>query len=145
VGNSKIKSVVKALKDEHKRIDVFLEDCVSHLKRNSNEVDRLFERFVWNLKKHFYMEEKTMFVECESDYIKDELEELKEDHEEILKVVERIEKKESKEIYLDFSFLKRILSKHAKREEDLLYEELERSLNQKQKEKVLEQSKELVK
>ena len=126
---------------EHERLDKELRD----VENSSDDIENLFNKFKWNLEKHFFIEEKAIFTMCndmEGEIVSDIFDLIRE-HAEILNLVMEIEKiiQNTKP---NFFILKKSLIKHRKAEDETFYPKLDESLTSFQKKELIERIKEIV-
>ncbi|MFA5020245.1 MAG: hemerythrin domain-containing protein [Candidatus Pacearchaeota archaeon] len=130
--------------EEHGRIDSMLSEFEGSL--NSKNAEEIFNRFKWNLEKHFFIEERAIFAmhnntnECEiSDTFK-----LMQEHGEILALLKTIESKIKSNSIEDISNLKNVLKKHVEFENIYFYPNLEKNLNEQQKKEIVDRVEEII-
>ena len=98
------------------------------------ELMRVFDDFKWDLEKHFFMEEKAIFIFWDSKDENDIMFDLMKEHEDILKRVKEVEQelKDGKEV--DFFALQTMIIDHKDKEESEFYPKLDEDLTDEQKE-----------
>jgi hypothetical protein len=134
------KNISKIMSEEHKKLDRLLEE----FEKNLEDVEK-FNKFKWNMEKHFNIEEKVVF-DVYSRVREEEIPaifDLMEEHKEILRLITDIEEDIEKEKIKDISLLKEVLERHRKFEEEDFYPELDLDLDKEQKQEIIEKSKTL--
>lgn len=131
---------IKSLMDkEHCRIAGFLE----HADTNGEA----FNKFKWNLEKHFFVEEKAIFImnrDMNGEEVADIFELMKQ-HGEIMEMIKVVEKKIENGEEANFSELKDMINKHRNFEDSTFYPKLDGILNLQQKQEIMERVMEIVK
>ncbi len=130
---------------DHLKISNLLED-VSNIDEDDFEtvIDK-FNKFKWELQKHFFTEERAIFVfyrkpDIEINLIPDLLWE----HDKILNKLDEVEKKLYEKKKIDFSGFKQMLLKHKNNEEEILYPKLDEGLDESKKEIIVSRIKSVV-
>ncbi|MHA1756031.1 MAG: hemerythrin domain-containing protein [Promethearchaeota archaeon] len=126
--NFQIKEIMKK---HHLQLINFLERFKKIKDDNSLARKVSFDLFKWELEKHFFTEERAIFLfyhpEKESD--KEEITQLLKEHEIILeKLDELYEKVESNELF-NFQELEDLLLKHKEQEDNFIYPKLDEILD----------------
>jgi iron-sulfur cluster repair protein YtfE (RIC family) len=118
-----------------------LEGILNRFVKSRNEVEvypKVFNKFKWELEKHFFIEEKAIFTliysaDQETNDMKDEL--LKE-HRTILKNLKEIEGCLQDNIDTDLTGLKTLLIEHRDFEDESFYPKLEEELDEERKKEI---------
>ena len=130
---------IKSLMDrEHKILGEFLEQAD---KSREN-----FNKFKWNLEKHFFVEEKAIFImnrDMNGEEISDIFELMKE-HGEIMKLMKDMEANLGNEEKIDISAIKENLIKHRDFEDVVFYPKLDEILSLEQKQEIMERAREII-
>ena len=128
---------------EHKRIEKILQEFENSLGSGYVEETKRLEILEWNLKKHFFMEEKIIFSIYTLENKQHNNQNLLDEHQEILNLVEDIKqhKPNKREIIEE---LKNILKAHVIFEDNTFYPELEQGLSQTEKQDVVERVKAII-
>jgi hemerythrin-like domain-containing protein len=118
-----------------------LEGILNRFVKSRNEVEvfpKVFNKFKWELEKHFFIEEKAIFTliysgDKECNEMKDEL--LRE-HRTILKDLKSIEESLNSNIDTDLSEFKQSLIEHRDFEDESFYPVLEQELDEERKKEI---------
>ena len=131
---------------DHKRIMEYLKDVENNLGRDFGFLSNSFNTFQWNLEKHFFVEEKAIFIfyypnepDKEFNYFLD----LMDQHTEILENIEKLRKKLQGREPFDLYKLKKLLVKHKTFEEKNIYPFLDRELDGHVKRVIIDRIKEI--
>lgn len=141
------KSITVIMLKEHTKINNFLEDFEKSIKNNSKNYEKDFNKFKWNLEKHFFIEEKvifTIFNSANEDESEDILNLLRE-HKDILFIIENIEENSYNNIEEEALNLKKILKNHTSFENEIFYPRLDDELNETQKCLIIKRCEEIIK
>ncbi len=130
------KTIPEIMLRDHARIHNLLSEIDFNLQNNKNieESYHLFIRLKWTVEKHFFVEEKVIFT----IYASSELEELQnfdnliKEHREVLFLLKKIDDNFQNSHEL-FQKTKKLLSEHAKFEDEIFYPRLEEELTKEQK------------
>ena len=139
-------SITTLMLQEHGKIKNFLQDFEKSIKNNTNNCEKNFNKFKWNLEKHFFIEEKvifTIFNSANEEESEDILNLLKE-HKKILFLIESIEENSFKNAEQEVSELSQILTNHANFENEIFYPKLDDELNENQKCLIIERCNEII-
>lgn len=125
------------LKD-HRKIDNLLSDFGRELPNDFEEAKIRFSEFVWALQKHFFLEEKAIFVIGERLVGEEVVNvfELMKEHGDILELVKNIEVGLGTGVNVDISSLRTLILKHSSFEDKHFYPELDDSLDPETKEQI---------
>ena len=130
--------IVKLLNDVEKVIDQE-RDLVSTMK--------VFDKFDWELEKHFFTEEKAIFTSYEPENVTtgyEMLPELIKEHNEILNNLRVMRRNIKKQRPFDFHSFKVILMKHKKFEEKEVYPKLDQELDTSEKKVIIQRINEVL-
>lgn len=140
----KIKELM--LKD-HERIKKILVGFEQLVRDNPREAKGNFNKFKWNLEKHFFVEEKAVFII--SDSIEgqevDEIFELLQEHGRIIELLNELEDSLDEGDPGNIKELGDTLRRHAHYEDITFYPKLESSLNEDQRKEICDRIKEIIK
>ena len=120
-----------------------LEGLLNKFIKKQHEVEvfpKDFNKFKWELEKHFFIEEKAIFTLIYSDDI--DVHEMKDDllhdHRSILKELDKIENSLKNNLNIDFSKFQKSLVKHRNFEDEVFYPKLEEELDDERKKKIID-------
>jgi hemerythrin-like domain-containing protein len=137
------KEIFKIMIQEHEVIESLLNDFKRLSTEDASEARKVFHAFVWNVEKHMFLEEKILYnVYSVWEKNIEGMFEILEEHGEILALMKKI-----KNSYTDENnilALKELLRDHFVLEETVLYPNLEKVLNDKQKEALIERAQEII-
>jgi len=119
-----MKSLTEVMKKEHKKIDEMIEEFELNRTKGS------FDKFKWNLEKHFFVEEKVIFSVSNSGGSEEDNFRILRDHQDILGQVKRIEDALVSGEDFDVGDLKAALVVHAKFEDEDFYPRLDEELSE---------------
>jgi len=131
---------------EHERINDMLDDFQREVDIGLHDAGFLFNKFKWNLEKHFFVEEKAIYTIYESlmgEQISD-IFHLMQEHGEVMEMVKAIEEKLRNGLKPEVFKLKEILIKHRKFEDDFFYPKLDEALDDVHRQEVIEKVKEVI-
>lgn len=131
---------------EHGRINEFLEEFSNCHKDDLNKFREIFNRFKWNLEKHFFLEEKAIFniLEITDGAEVSDVFDLMQEHGEILEETKKVEKTLSKNCCPNMTELIEKLNKHAEFEDNFFYPKLDDILSSQQKEEIIKRAEEII-
>ena len=139
-------SIDQLMVEEHRKIKLILEEFEREVNINIPKAKGLFNKFKWNLEKHFFVEEKAIFGIM--DKVKDreisDIFDLMAEHGSILELVKNIEDGLEKGVMPNVVGLKLILIRHANFEDATLYPELDRDLSEEYKREIVERIREVI-
>lgn len=134
--------------EDHGKINILLDYFLKQVEKNFNNYDEVFSRFnqfKWALEKHFFVEEKVIFsVYSLDDENEEDIFNLLKDHKDILWIINRIEEDLEDNIKPKIRSLKENLRRHIMFENNKFYPLLDEMLDEKQKQLILNRSKEVV-
>jgi hypothetical protein len=131
---------------DHNRLMEYLKDIENNLASDFGFLSNSFNTFQWNLEKHFFVEEKAIFIsynpdEPDKDY--KFFSDLMDQHTEILTIIESLRKKLQKREPFDLNELKKLLVKHKTFEEKNIYPVLDQEIDDCTKQVIIERIKEI--
>jgi|TARA_Y100000310_G_scaffold320303_1_gene376625 iron-sulfur cluster repair protein YtfE (RIC family) len=131
---------------EHKRVKEVLDEFEKELDENFEKCREIFSKFKWGLEKHFFIEEKVIFVisqKIRNEEVSD-IFNLMQEHGEIIEVIKGIEDKLSENIKPNLDELKDLLIKHCMSEEEVFYDKLDQTLSPELKKEISEKINEVI-
>lgn len=130
---------------EHRKMDNLLSDFGREIARDFEESKIRFSEFVWCLQKHFFLEEKAIFVMGDKLIGEDVVNvfELMKEHGEIMELVKNIEEGINTGVKVDISSLRTLILKHAAFEDKYFYPELDETLDIETKEQIISKIKQM--
>jgi hypothetical protein len=143
VSNELLNVMVK----DHNRLMNYLEDVKDNLESDFEVLLKKFNTFEWNLEKHFFVEERAIFIAYNPDYIEDGHQlftNLSKQHTNILEKVEFIRKRLRSGKSVDVSDLKEMLLKHKTYEEKNVYPVLDVEISEGEKRFMIERINDLI-
>jgi len=135
-------SIIKIMDKDHKRI----KELLGLFEIDSNNLQKAlesFNRFKWNLEKHFFIEEKVIFNVTLEDEDQD-LSTILNEHSEILNLMSIIEEELMDNKKPDISEMKKLLLSHARFENYIFYPKLDETLNEEQKQEIIDRIKDII-
>ena len=117
---------------DHYRLMEYLSDVENNLGRDSTVLSNAFNRFQWNIEKHFFTEEKAIFIsynpdDPDKDYTN--FSELMDQHTMILDEIQTLREKLQEGIGFDVTTLKTLLMEHKTFEEESIYSMLDQEID----------------
>lgn len=137
--------ISELMRKEHRKIDNLLSDFGGELAKNFDEAKIRFSEFVWALQKHFFLEEKAIFVIGEK-LVGEEVAnvfELMKEHGEIMDLVKNVELGLDTEVKVDVSSLRTLILKHAAFEDKYFYPSLDETLDEESRRQIIEKIKQM--
>jgi hemerythrin-like domain-containing protein len=133
---------------EHARILKFLKRFEEHITplQNLPAAKKMFQKFKWNLEKHFFLEEKSIFMiynDMQGQEVSDIFDLMKE-HGTIMAFVKNIENSLMENVSPDLRTLRNILIMHARFEDRVFYPRLDDELSLEQKKEIAERVKDIM-
>lgn len=124
-------SITHIMNKDHKKIKELLILFEDEANKNSEKTMEIFQRFKWNLEKHFFVEEKVIFnsYELESEEENEDISRILNEHIQILNLMEKIGDLFPNLEISDISEMKRILLSHAKFEDEVFYPKLDETID----------------
>lgn len=138
--------ISEVMKKEHE----FIDEIIIDIEKNINEakkVKRIFQKFKWNLEKHFFIEEKVIFTVYSKnlgDDTSSDIETLLKEHKDIFWLIGKAESLINRNEKPDLSELKKILHAHANFEDEVFYPKLDEEMTDEQKDLIIKRAKEVV-
>jgi hypothetical protein len=128
-------AISQLMKEEHKKINEMLQDFEKSETKDYKESKNLFEKFKWNLDKHFFIEEKVIFhiYNLSSEEENFDIINLLKDHKDIMWLISKVEESLNKNIKPEVIELKKLLIAHAALEDQIFYPRLDKELNEEEK------------
>ncbi|MFX0103079.1 MAG: hemerythrin domain-containing protein [Candidatus Hodarchaeota archaeon] len=125
---------------DHAKITRLLEELKGISPNNDTLLLSLLNSFKWELEKHFFTEEKAIFVfyQPESQEEQEATREILEQHDKIFKELTKVEERIREKKLVDIQVFKRILLKHKNHEEEVFYPRLDEQLDEKTKEMIFQ-------
>ena len=136
---SKKNTIPKIMKKHHYK----LEGLLNRIKKSSNEyevIPKVFNKFKWELRKHFVTEEKAIFtlIYKEDQEIHEMKDELLKEHRIILKELDKIEEDFNNSEKVNLTDFRNLLIKHRNFEDDTFYPKLDEELDEVKKKEIIE-------
>jgi len=139
-------AILDLMVKDHDRLMEYLKDVENNLGRDFGFLSNSFNTFQWNLEKHFFVEEKAIFISYNPDdpdkeynYFSD----LMGQHTEILEKIESLRKKLQEREPFDLNELKKLLVKHKTFEEKSIYPVLDQEIDEGEKRFIIDRIKEI--
>jgi len=138
-------SILGLMVRDHISIDLSLKMFKENLKKDFNEMSEAFEEFKWEIKKHFFAEEKGIFdsYNNKDQEIISMIKHIMEEHDQIIEMLNDIESELSIKDDIEITGLAQMLEDHRKFEEESLYPKLDASLSENQKEEIIKKINEI--
>jgi hemerythrin-like domain-containing protein len=135
------KTISQIMSEEHKKLN----ELLNEFEKDLTDLEK-FNKFKWNIEKHFNIEEKAVFEVYNRVREEDipEIFDLIEEHKEILRLITDLEDDVKKEKIGDIENLRHVLERHRKFEEEDFYPELDKDLGEEEQQEIREKSKNLV-
>jgi hemerythrin superfamily protein len=131
---------------DHARLLDYLKDVESHLGDDFGFLSNSFNRFEWNLEKHFFVEERAIFTWYNPDEIDESYDvflDLSKQHTLILEKVEMLRKKLQHREPFSLNELKKLLVQHKTFEENNIYPVLDQKIAEGEKRFIIERIKDI--
>ncbi len=125
---------------DHAKVEEIIVELIKNLNKGFKTRLDSFNKFKWNIEKHFFVEEKCIFSQCHNLNEAD-LTAISNDilnHKEILSMISQIEDDIIQKKKPDIEELKKALAEHKKYENEFLYPLLDNELSLNQKELITE-------
>ena len=131
---------------DHNRLMEYLRDVEKNLSHDFGFLSNSFNTFQWNLEKHFFVEERAIFIsynpnDPDREYKFSSV--LMDQHAEILEMIESLRKKLEKREPFDLNQLKKSLVKHKTFEEKSIYPVIDQEINEGEKRYIIDRIKEI--
>ena len=135
----KVETIPKIMRKHHSQLDGILTKLQRH-HENIDESKKNFNKFKWELKKHFLLEEKAIFIFIyqEDDEIYKMKNDILNDHRIILKELDKVEAELNNDQVINLLGLRDQLIKHRTFEDDSFYPKLEEELDDDKKKEILD-------
>jgi hypothetical protein len=133
-------TISEIMMKHHYKIDKILKFFTSELKEDKTVNVKAFNRFRWELEKHFFLEEKAIF-QMNYSFCQDTSQmcaQLKSEHDQIIEQLDEIDTIIKLNKSLDFSRLKDMIIEHKKFENKEFYPRLDEELSEDRKEMIIE-------
>lgn len=132
---------------DHQKIGNLLANLNNGLNQDHQKVLELFHEFIWNLEKHFFIEERIVLTEYNPPDEKNSeaVSNLLREHDLMLKLSKKLEEDLIKHKKIDISPLQKTLLKHKDYENEVLYPMLDLELNKLQKNTIVQKVKDYYK
>lgn len=143
----KSNQLLNVMVKDHNRLMNYLGDVKDNLESDFEVLLKRFNTFEWNLEKHFFVEERAIFIAYNPDYIEDGHQlftNLSKQHTNILEKVEFIRKMLRSGKSIDVSDLEEMLLKHKTYEEKNVYPVLDVEISEGEKEFMIERINDLL-
>jgi hemerythrin superfamily protein len=131
---------------EHSMLNAVLGSFERNLEINKERAKENFDKFKWNLEKHFFVEEKAIFDvsgNLESEEISD-IFDLMQEHSKIMIELKDIEKNLNSGKTVDVTAFKKNLLEHAKFEDEIFYPKLDEKLSLEKRKEIVSRAKEII-
>ena len=139
-------AILDLMVKDHKILLDYLKDVEYNLGRDFGFLSNSFNSFQWNLEKHFFVEERAIFVtynpdnpDKEYDYFSD----LMNQHTKILEKIESLRNKLQKREPFDLNELKKLLIEHKTFEEKNIYPVLDKEIDECEKRLIIDRIKDI--
>lgn len=138
--------IIVLMNDEHKRIANTLKEFEEILEKDLEKSKEIFSKFKWELEKHFFVEEKAIFIITDKIAGKEvsDIFDLMNEHGEIIQITKELEEDLEENIKPNTEKLKNLLMKHCKTEDEVFYPKLDQVLSSEQKQEISERIKEII-
>jgi len=135
-------SILELMIKDHKKIVEILDEVEKDGYQNFDA----FCRFKWHLEKHIFIEEKAIFIyyHKSGDNEINKFEKLSNDHTVILDLLDKIIKDSFPKGNINFHKLKHLLYNHKKFEENNIYPQLDKDINDFEKSKIIKKIMEII-
>jgi hypothetical protein len=140
------KTIKEIMLAEHGRLNLLLDNFERALVKDSLKAQEKLDILRWNLEKHFFLEERAVFLAyiSKTENEKSEVDRLIKEHVSILELVRDMEKDFSYNRKINFSELRDKLVLHSGFEDKVFYPKLETELNEEQKQDLILKSQKLI-
>jgi len=126
----KMGEITIAILNQHRIIDKNLYDFDKTEETDIPNLKRLFEAFQWNISKHLFIEEESLFTVADNTNHEEvrQLQNLMKDHKDLREIIKNIADEVGMERKPDIKILKELLSAHEEREINSFYPLLDKRL-----------------
>ena len=131
---------------DHNRLMEYLKDVENNLGRDFGFLSNSFNTFQWNLEKHFFVEERAIFISynpSESGKDFNFFSDLMDQHSKILEKIESLRKKLQNRKPFDFNELKKLLVRHKTFEEKSIYPVIDQEIDEGEKVFIIDRIKQI--
>ena len=131
---------------DHNRLMEYLKDVENNLGHDFGFLSNSFNTFQWNLEKHFFVEEKAIFISYNPDEPDKEytyFSDLMDQNTEFIAIIESLRKRLQKRDPFDLNDLKKLLVKHKTFEEKSIYPVLDQEIDDCTKRVIIDRIKEI--
>jgi hemerythrin superfamily protein len=131
---------------DHHRLMNYLKKVEDTLEDDHQKLKDAFDRFRWNVEKHFFVEERAIFTFFNPDKIHEGyhvFSNLSKQHTAILQKIDALEKKVQQEASIDVHEIKDLLMNHKKYEERQVYPTLDEEIAEGEKRFMVERIQEI--
>ncbi|MFA5855818.1 MAG: hemerythrin domain-containing protein [Candidatus Pacearchaeota archaeon] len=138
-------SITNIMDKEHKKIDLILKEFESIYSKDKITSKEIFSKFKWSLEKHFFLEEKAIFNSniLDEEWISD-ISKVLDEHQEIINLLEKTEDALNHNKNPELNKLKQLIHVHSVYEDEVFYPKMEEFLSEKQKENIINKTKEII-
>ncbi len=140
--------ILQIMVKDHYRIEDLIDKVEQSLDDDFDAIEKIFDRFEWQLQKHIFAEEKAIFTFYEPEDISSGykmLPVLTKQHNDILNRLETMHRTvQNGKTPEKVSEFKKVLMKHRTFEEVEVYPKLEEALSEKQKNQIIEKVKMII-
>ena len=138
-------SIEEAMQKNHKDLEGDLNELIDGKSPSKEGLYKNFDEYLKKMRNHFITEEQAIFsfYHIEDKENSDVVFKLMDQHVEILLMLEKIEKRIDEWSDIDFSELKRLLTEHVAIENNILYKNLDKDLNESERQFVLKKIEEM--
>jgi hemerythrin superfamily protein len=138
-------SILKIMVKDHRRIEDLIDSVEKSLDDDFKIIEKVFDKFEWQLQKHIFAEEKAIFTFYEPEDVSSGykmLPVLTKQHNDILNRLETMQRDvQNGKTPEKVSEFKKVLMKHRTFEEVEVYPKLQETLSEKQKNQIIEKVK----
>ncbi len=131
-------SIIKLMDKDHKKIKELL------LVFENSETIQNFNRFKWNLQKHFFIEEKVIFNTDSLGEDNENLSLILNEHSQILNLMDMLEEDLIDNKKPKTAEMKHLLLNHARFEDEVFYPKLDEILDEQQKQNIIDRTKDII-
>ena len=139
-------AILDLLVEDHNRLMKYLKDVEINISRDFGFLSNSFNTFQWNLEKHFFVEERAIFISYKPDKFDNEynfFSDLMVQHTEILEIIESLRKKLQNRGPFDLDELKKLLVNHKTFEEKSIYPVIDQEIDEGEKGFIIDRIKEI--
>jgi hemerythrin-like domain-containing protein len=151
----KMKTINQAMIEEHAIINTLYEQFKEKLNRLANDESKStfrnllgdFNKFKWNLEKHFFVEEKIIissYLSIEDKILNEDIQQILSEHQEIINQLTEIEEDLIAGVKPKIDDFSDFFNEHEKNEENYFYPKLDEELPVEFRTKIIERCKEAI-